>query len=103
MSEKEKMNILAVNLKEILSNFIDAKELLSNNEKTKLYYEEYEKFLEEYRKDVSFEQMIKFEDVMMNYSQGIGISAFFLGFNLAMKLSKGIEKNEFITQLLDLI
>lgn len=99
MNRKEKIDIIVSNVSEILSDFLDTKELSSSNEKMKKYYEDYQEFFENYQKNLPFDEIIKYENMMINYERGIGMSAFLLGFNTAMKISKGIDINEVISRI----
>ncbi len=82
---------------------MDAQTLLGSNERTRKYYDEYRSFSDEYKSKLSFDDVIMYEEMMVNYEQGIGISAFLLGFSMCMRMSKGIEEDRFVSSFLDLM
>lgn len=101
MNKNEQINIIINNLHETISNLTDAKSLLEQNKKTKIYFEDFAKFENECHSTLSCEDSNKLFDIIVNYEQSIGIAAFLTGFQKGVQSVKTLEDKNFVANMLD--
>ena len=103
MNNQEQLKQIINNLHEALTNLTDAKTLLSQNEKTKAYLEEYNKFEDECHSKLDFDKSNKLYGTISLYEQSFGIAAFLTGFKAGIQSMKLLEDKNFVSKMLNMI
>lgn len=101
MNEKEQMDIIIQNLFDTLSNLTNAKDLLSQNEETKKYLQDYENLEDKIEKKLSVKESNSRYDILVSYEQALGISSFLLGFQKGVQIIQAINSPDFLSTTLN--
>lgn len=103
ITQDEKIKLLIQNLYDTISNISDTRELLSQNETTKQYLEDFDNLQDTYRKDLSAKQANQHYEIAVNFEQIISISAYLQGFQAGIKTIKILEDKNFALNMLNLL
>lgn len=101
MNEKEQMDIIIQNLFDTLSNLTNAKDLLSQNEETKKYLQDYENLEDKIEEKLSVKESNSRYDILVSYEQALGISSFLLGFQKGVQIIQAINSPDFLSTTLN--
>lgn len=103
ITQDEKIKLLIQNLYDTISNISDTRELLSQNETTKQYLEDFDNLQDTYQKDLSSKQVNQHYEIAVNFEQIISISAYLQGFQAGIKTTKILEDKNFALNMLNLL
>ena len=103
ITQDEKIKLLIQNLYDTISNISDTRELLSQNETTKQYLEDFDNLQDTYQKDLSAKQANQHYEIAVNFEQIISISAYLQGFQAGIKTIKTLEDKNFALNMMNLL
>lgn len=100
MDNNKAIDEIRENLFSSIAILTDADELLSKNETTKKYLDDYNSLEQKLQKHLNDEQINKEFEIRVQYEQAIGIIAFLKGFKLSYDLIKALDDKEFVEKTL---
>lgn len=100
MDNNKVIDEIRENLFSSIAILTDADQLLSKNETTKKYLEDYNSLEQKLQKHLNDEQINEEFETRVQYEQAIGIIAFLKGFKMSYDLIKALDDKEFVEKTL---
>ena len=100
MDNNKVIDEIRENLFSSIAILTDADQLLSKNETTKKYLDDYNSLEQKLQKHLNDEQINEEFETRVQYEQAIGIIAFLKGFKLSYDLIKALDDKEFVEKTL---